>query len=254
MYINNVSIIAYVVVAILGAIAGEITDILNYFLPKHKKIFSKENFKEYLNSATPKYLLMVIHIFIYAGILFRYGTNDINTIKYMVLTPMIISAFYIDHKKQIIPNRLTLTIFEVGLIFMFISMVFSNNVTYSMLQGMNTLQGMAIGGIIFFILTILGGFIFGKETMGFGDVKMMAALGLYFGFEGIIAVSIIAFLIAAIYSIVLLIIQKIKHNDVVEYIAFGPFIVISSFIVMFVPLEVLMVLPFVVFSFGKYRL
>jgi len=119
---------------------------------------------------------------------------------------------------------------------------------------MNTLQGMAIGGIIFFILTILGGFIFGKETMGFGDVKMMAALGLYFGFEGIIAVSIIAFLIAAIYSIVLLIIQKIKHNDVVEYIAFGPFIVISSFIVMFVPLEVLMVIPFVVFSFGKYRL
>lgn len=248
MYINDVSIIAYVIVAILGAIAGEITDILNYFLPKHKKIFSKENFKEYLSSATPKYLLMVIHIFIYCGILFRYGTNDINTIKYMVLTPMIISAFYIDHKKQIIPNRLTLTIFEVGLIFTFIQGVSNLNIAISMLQGM------AIGGIIFFILTVLGGAIFGKETMGFGDVKMMAALGLYFGFQGIIAVAILAFIIAAIYSIGLLIKQKIKHENLVEYIAFGPFIVLSSFLVMFIPLDVLMVIPFVIFSFGKYRL
>mgnify|MGYP004670957883 FL=1 len=90
MYINDINIIAYVIVAILGAVAGEITDILNYFLPKHKKIFSRENFRDYLNSATPKYLLMVIHILNYIGILYRYGTSDINTVKFMVLTPMII--------------------------------------------------------------------------------------------------------------------------------------------------------------------
>ena len=84
MYINDINIIAYVIVAILGAVAGEITDILNYFLPKHKKIFSRENFRDYLNSATPKYLLMVIHILIYIGILYRYGTSDINTVKFMV--------------------------------------------------------------------------------------------------------------------------------------------------------------------------
>lgn len=248
MYINDINIIAYVIVAILGAVAGEITDLLNYFLPKHKKIVSKENFKEYLSSATPKYLLMVIHIFIYSGILYRYGTNDINTIKFMILTPMIISAFYIDYKKQIIPNRLTLTIFEVGMFFVFLQGVSNLNIAVSMLQGM------VMGGIIFFIITVLGGIIFGKETMGFGDVKMMAALGLYFGFQGIIAVAILAFLVAAIFSIVLLIVQKIRHKDLVEYIAFGPFIVIASLIVIFVPLDLLMVLPFIVFSFGKYRL
>ena len=48
--------------------------------------------------------------------------------------------------------------------------------------------------------------------------------------------------------------QKIRHQELVEYIAFGPFIVISAFIVVFVPLEILMVLPFVIFSFGKYKL
>lgn len=248
MYINDINIIAYVVVAILGAVAGEITDVLNYFLPKHKKIFSKQNFKEYLDSATPKYLLMVIHIFIYIGILYRYGTTDINTIKYMILTPMIISAFYIDYKKQIIPNRLTLTILELGLVFTFWQGISNLNIAVSMFQGM------IIGCLIFFIITVLGGVIFGKETMGFGDVKMMAALGLYFGFQGTIAVAILAFLIAAVFSVVLLIVQKIRHKDLVEYIAFGPFIVIAAFVVIFVPLDVLMVLPFIVFSFGKYRL
>ncbi len=248
MYINDVSIIAYVIVAILGAVAGEITDVLNYFLPKHKKIFSKSNFKEYLNTATPKYLLMVIHIFIYIGILLRYGTGDINGVKYMILTPMIVSAFCIDSKRQIIPNRLTLSIFEIGLIFMFIQGISNFNSAISMMQGLVTGSG------IFLIITLVGGAIFGKETMGFGDVKMMGALGLYFGFQGIIVLAILAFLIAAIYSIGLLIIQKIKHEELVEYIAFGPFIVIAAFIVVLVPLDILMVLPFVIFSFGKYKL
>ena len=248
MYINDVSIIAYVIVAIMGAVSGEITDILNCYLPKHKKLFSKTNFREYLTTATPKYLLMVIHIFIYMGILLRYGTSGSNAIKYMVLTPLIISAFCIDHKKQIIPNRLTLTIFECGLIFMFIQGISNINAVISMLQGF------VAGGAIFLIITLIGGMIFGKETMGFGDVKLMAALGLFFGFQGIIAVAVLAFLIAAIYSIGLLIVQKIRHEELVEYIAFGPFIVLASFVVIYVPLEILMVLPFVIFSFGKYKL
>ena len=251
MYIYGVNIIAYVIVAIFGAISGQITDILNCLLPRHKKILSIKNLKEYMETATPKYLLMVIHIFIYVGILRKYGTNSINVAKYMILTPMIISAFCIDYKRQIIPNRLTLTVFEVGLIFLFIQGISNlNNVNFVE----DTVLGLIVGGTIFLVLTLVGGAIFGKETMGFGDVKMMGALGLYFGHKGIIAVAILAFLIAAVYSIGLLIIQKIRHEDSAQYIAFGPFIVIASFLVIFIPMEVLMVLPFVIFSFGKYKL
>lgn len=248
MYINDVNIITYVIVAIIGAVAGQLSDLLNFLLPKHKQLLSKKNLKEYIKKAKPQYLLIVIHILIYLIILYRYGLNDINTIKYMVLTPLIISAFYIDYKLQIIPNRLTLTIFEIGLIFTFIHGISNLNIAISMFQGLIT------GGLIFAIITVIGGLIFGKETMGFGDIKMMAALGLYFGFQGIIAVAILAFLISAIFSIVLIIIQKVRHKDIIEYIAFGPFIVIAAFIVIFVPLENLMILPFVIFSFGKYKL
>ena len=36
MYINDVNIIVYVVAAILGAIAGQFSDVLNYFLPNSR--------------------------------------------------------------------------------------------------------------------------------------------------------------------------------------------------------------------------
>lgn len=248
MYINDINIIVYIIVAIMGALAGQFSDFLNYLLPKHKKIFSLKNFSEYIKSTRPKYLLMVIHILIYLGLLYKFGIKDISTIKYIVLTPLLISAFFIDYKMQIIPNRLTLTIFEVGLIFTFISGMSNINIA------INMFEGLFIGGLIFLLITIIGGCIFGKETMGFGDVKMMAALGLFFGTQGIIAISIISFLVAAIFSIGLMIIQKIKHRDLIEYIPFGPFIVIATLIVIFVPLEILMMLPFVIFTFGKYKI
>ena len=85
--------------------------------------------------------------------------------------------------------------------------------------------------------------------MGFGDVKLMGALGLYFGFSGIIVISLIAFLLGAIISIILLA-TKTKKTD--EYIPFGPFIVIAAFIVLFVPFNSLVTILLEVFTLGMY--
>lgn len=52
-------------------------------------------------------------------------------------------------------------------------------------------------------------------------------------------VSILSFVIAAIVSLVLLLIKKKNVN---EYIAFGPFIVISALITIFMPVEELLIL------------
>ena len=53
--------------------------------------------------------------------------------------------------------------------------------------------------------------------MGFGDVKLMGALGLYFGLSNIIIITLLSFLIGAILSIILLV-SKIKKSN--EYIPF----------------------------------
>ena len=88
--------------------------------------------------------------------------------------------------------------------------------------------------------------------MGLGDVKLMGALGLYFGLANIIIISLVSFLVGAILSIFLLV-TKIKKTD--EYIPFGPFIVISAICCMLLPEDVLFTSLWFVFSgewFIKY--
>ena len=106
------------------------------------------------------------------------------------------------------------------------------------------------GDGIFLAITLLGGLFYGKEAMGFGDVKLMGALGLYFGLSNIIIITLVSFLIGAVLSIVLLA-TKMKKSD--EYIPFGPFIVIATFISMYVPFEQVKTLLMQIFTLGMYH-
>ena len=86
--------------------------------------------------------------------------------------------------------------------------------------------------------------------MGFGDVKLMGALGLYFGVSNILLISVMSFLIGAILGIIL-IISKIKKSD--EYIPFGPFIVISTFITIMIPFNILLNVLMTILTLGMYQ-
>ena len=134
--------------------------------------------------------------------------------------------------------------FEIGLILLFAVGIFNANIAIDMFLGM------LVGGGIFLLITLLGGLIAGKEAMGFGDVKLMAALGLYFGVANIIMITLISFLLGAIISIILLV-TKIKKTS--EYIPFGPFIVMATFIMMVVPFEVAFSILVTIFSLGLMR-
>ena len=249
MYINDTHIGFYLIAAIVGLVVGQFIDWMNKRLPEYKKIFTKEIFSEYKINFTPNYILILINAVIYVGLIYRYGIQstlieNLTLIKYLILTPMLLSAFVIDYKSQIIPNRLNLTMFEVGIAIAFIYGTSNVAITIDMLLGMFA------GGGIFFLITAIGGLIYGKEAMGLGDVKLMGALGLYFGLTNIIIISMMAFLIGAILGI-LLVIFKVKKSD--EYIPFGPFIVLSTFICIFVPFETLIVILMKIFTLGMYE-
>lgn len=248
IYFNDVHILWYVLIGIIGLIVGQIVHIINDKLPKGEKIIEKNIINQLKQKKKLNYLLMIITAIIYIALLYKFGIqknimDNITLIKYLVLTPMILSAFIIDYRLQIIPNRLNLTIFETGLIFTFLLGIVNINLA------INMILGMLAGAGIFLIITLIGGLIAGKEAMGFGDVKFMGALGLYFGLYGIIAIALIAFLIGAIISIILLI-SKIKKTD--EYIPFGPFIVIASFILMFIPFDLIVLALLKIFTLGMY--
>ena len=137
MYLYNIHILFYVLFAVLGIVGGQIASWCIKRMPEHKSVISKDFFKEF----KVNYLLIIITVIIYMVLLLMYGIknqflNNLQLIKYTILTPMIIAAFVIDYKHQIIPNRLNLTIFEVGLASAFVSGLYSMNLLTDALLGM----------------------------------------------------------------------------------------------------------------------
>lgn len=135
-----------------------------------------------------------------------------------------------------------------GLVFTFLTVLLDTTRGISALT--DSILGMLAGGGIFLLITLIGGLIAGKEAMGFGDVKFMGALGLFFGWINIIIISVLAFLLAAIISIGILIIRRKKVN---EYIPFGPFIVASCLVVIFTPFDLLVTIMLKIFTLGMYK-
>jgi len=248
MYFNDVHIMQYILFGILGAAVGQFMDWCANRLPEYKKVFSKDIVKEYKKKLKPNYILMVVVAVMYIALVYKFGIaedfmHNITLLKFLILVPMLVCIFVIDYKHLIIPNRINLTMFEIGLVFTFIYGINSLN------SAIDMLLGMLVGGGIFLIITLIGGLIAGKEAMGFGDVKLMGAMGLFFGFRNMIVISILSFLIGAILSIVLLV-TKIKKSD--EYIPFGPFIVIAAIVSIFVPFELIVNILLEIFTLGMY--
>lgn len=242
-YINDVHILWYVLVAFLGGVIGQFIEYINLAFLNERKILSKETYRKYKLEGKINYWLIIINAIMYILLLYRFKLS-LDFARFCILTPMLISAFIIDYKIQIIPNRLNLTMFEVGLVFAFIFGIQNLNLAKDMLLGM------FVGGGIFLLITLIGGLIAGKEAMGLGDVKLMGALGLYFGMIGISIISVLSFTIGGVISIIILIARKNREDG---YIPFGPFIVIATTIAIFVQVNTLYDLLIRVFSLGLIK-
>lgn len=236
MYFNDVHILIYTLIAILGMFIGNIID------------YVSNMFIEYNKTKGKKYFLTIITAIIYVLIVYKFGIytqleKNIELIKILLIIPILISIVIIDYKKQIIPNRLNLLIFEIALFFIIISGWTNIYIAKDLIMG-----GL-VGSGIFLAITLIGGLIAGKEAMGLGDVKLMGALGLCFGVNEILLISVLSFFIGAIISIILLISRKKKTN---QYIPFGPFIIIATIINIFIPFEILFNILIKILSLGIY--
>lgn len=231
MYIKNVSIIFYLIIGLIGFAIGKFVAWTNMMYPIDEKISFKKFWKSRKDVYEMQYITMFIIAALYIALVYHFGIHNsflknLDLIKFLVLTPMLVSAFIVDAKHRIIPNRLNMTIFETGILFVFIYGV--NNISIAK----DMILGLVVGAGIFIAITLLGGLLAGKEAMGLGDVKFMGAVGLYFGATAIAEVSLMAFFVAAAVSIVVLIYRLIKKNED-EYVPFGPFLVIGMFFVIF---------------------
>jgi len=76
------------------------------------------------------------------------------------------------------------------------------------------------GGLLFFLLTLLT-----KGAIGGGDIKLIAAMGLWLGIRPLITVITYGFIVGGLAALFLLLTkQKTRH----DYFAYGPYFALSG--------------------------
>jgi len=73
-------------------------------------------------------------------------------------------------------------------------------------------------------------YLFGKEGMGGGDIKLLAMIGAFLGWKPALLTIMIGSLLGSIIGISLMAARIIKRD---EYIPFGPFLVVGAVLSMF---------------------
>jgi leader peptidase (prepilin peptidase)/N-methyltransferase len=139
-----------------------------------------------------------------------------------ILVLSLIGIFFIDLNHRIIPDVFTLPGIALGLVFSF----FAESPSV-----VNSLMGILVGGVMFYLSAILGEFLFKKESMGGGDIKLAMMLGAFLGWQKILLVFLLsAILGAAIGGMGLFLSKQVKET---KMIPFGPFLALASILAIF---------------------
>jgi leader peptidase (prepilin peptidase) / N-methyltransferase len=155
----------------------------------------------------------------------RQFSDDMSFLAVMVLISGQLMCARIDYEYQVIPNKLTLFIAMSGAILSF--------------GGITILPSAAIIGALTATATLatpalLLRWLTAKETVGMGDIKLAAAMGLWLGWARVTEVILIASILGAMYGMIEVMRSKNYHGNVFP---FGPFLAAASiFILLFRPI------------------
>jgi leader peptidase (prepilin peptidase)/N-methyltransferase len=90
--------------------------------------------------------------------------------------------------------------------------------------------GVLIGGGILWALAWASPYLFGKEGMGGGDIKLLGMVGAFLGWKPALLTILIGSLAGSVVGIGLIALGVMKRD---EYIPFGPFLVLGAVVAMF---------------------
>ena len=143
-----------------------------------------------------------------------------QTLFALILTWSLVSMSVIDIHKQILPDDITLPILWLGLLISIYS-IFTDPVS--------SIIGAAAGYMILWCIYQLFKLLTGKEGMGFGDFKLLALFGAWFGWELLPLVIILSSATGAIIGILMIVVKKHEKSTPIP---FGPYLAIAGWISM----------------------
>lgn len=151
-----------------------------------------------------------------------YSLSAINQVKLLSLTMIMLPIAVVDMRVQKVPNKLLIGALLVRIAIYIAEFIFSVGIAWDTLKD-NLLGSVVIGG--FFLLLLL---IF-KNSIGMGDIKLFAIMGLYQGLWGAVNSVFFSLLVSFVVSVFLLSTKKKGRKDTVS---FGPSIFIGTVIAM----------------------
>ncbi|MDH5625600.1 MAG: A24 family peptidase, partial [Nitrospira sp.] len=94
----------------------------------------------------------------------------------------------------------------------------------------NGLIGLLVGGGILWFLAWVSPYLFGKEGMGGGDIKLLAMIGAFLGWKPALMTIMVGSLLGSLVGVTLIATHVIKRE---AYIPFGPFLVVGAVVALF---------------------
>ena len=156
----------------------------------------------------------------YVIILNTFGLNW-TSVLYCILFSALLVVTGTDLTHKIIPNVVTVPGTILGLL---------GAATVLPVGPVNALLGVAVGGGILWALAWASPYLFGKEGMGGGDIKLLAMVGAFLGWKPALLTIMIGSLVGSVIGISLISFRLMKRD---EYIPFGPFLVLGALVSMF---------------------
>jgi len=140
---------------------------------------------------------------------------------YFAFVSSLIVITFIDLDHQIIPDIISLPGIPLGFLASFIV----PEITYK-----ESLIGIVIGGGLLLLVAIAYEFIAKKEGMGGGDVKLLAMIGAFLGWKGVLFTIFSGSLVGTIIGVTIMVAQG---KDSKYAIPFGPFLSMGALLYLF---------------------
>jgi len=151
---------------------------------------------------------------------YKFGFS-LNTLAASAFVLALLSLTFIDLDTQLLPDDITLPLLWLGLLF---------NLNGGFTDIQSAIVGAAAGYLVLWSVYWLFKLITGKEGMGYGDFKMLAAIGAWFGWMMLPAVILLSSIAGSIIGIGLMAFAKKGRNTAIP---FGPYLALGGIAALF---------------------
>lgn len=152
---------------------------------------------------------------------------------------LLVCLFLIDMDTQILPDDLNYLLLWLGLVAAAVGWTVPLHAA---------VWGAVVGYLVFWSIFQLFKLATGKEGMGYGDFKLLAALGAWLGVKYLLAIILLSSVVGAVIGIVLLVVGRLANKEVP--MPFGPYLAGAGLLTLALgPAAVPALLPFA-FPFG----